>query len=283
MGNLAEKILFLTINCKRFGNLRTSKVELNTTANESWFHTNKQLLRSPELAAISKRDAAIKKEISIYLLPYKVGCAILPAASGATVREILESYEKVERPQLVKAFVDAYVTRIEEAKVEQKEQFDAAQYKDVSEVAEEFAFDYDIMSLVLPTDLKEAAHAKIMAAADGIADALAAAAYTCTKKLAESLSSNEDGTAKKIYDKQFLKLQEFLAGFDIRNVTNHAGLKVEMDLLKELVAGVDPEQVRNNDGLRIKLAEKMSAATVALCTMVQPQGRVFREANEPVI
>jgi hypothetical protein len=280
--DLAEKIRFLTVNCKRFGNLRTSKVALQTTANETWFHTNKVLLKSPELSAIAQRDAAIKKSILPYLLPYKVGCAILPSASGVTVREILEAYEKVERPALVKAFVDAYITRIEEAKVEQKEQFDSAQYKDISEVAGEFSFDYDLFSLSLPADLKDAAHAKIMAAADGIADALASAAYTLTSKLAESLSSNDDGTAKKIYDKQFVKLQEFLAGFDIRNVTGQADLKKEMDILKDLMEGVDPEKVRNNDGLRLQIAEKMAAATKALTVMVQPKGRLFRDP-EPAI
>jgi hypothetical protein len=281
--NLVDKILFLSINCKRFGNVRTSKVELNTTANQSWFHTNKKLLKSPELSAIALRDAAIKKSILPYLLPYKVGVAILPAASGLAVREILEAYEKVERPALVKSVVDAYVTRIEEAKAEQKEEFQSEQYKDISEVAGEFSFDYDIWSLSLPADMKDAAHAKIMAAADGIADALAQAAYTLTSKLADSLSSNDDGTAKKIYDKQFVKLQEFLAGFDIRNVVNNAELKAEMDILKELVNGVDPEQVRNNDGLRVKLAEKMTAATKALTVMIQPAGRMFRDPAEAVI
>src|ERR1700692_4690390 len=96
LGNIADRILFLTINCTRLGNLRTSKVALNTNANEGMFHTAKKLLNSPELKAIALRDGEVKRSLLPYLLPYKLGCAIVPSASGKAVQEILDAYEKVE-------------------------------------------------------------------------------------------------------------------------------------------------------------------------------------------
>jgi hypothetical protein len=282
LGNIAERIHFLTINCTRLGNTRTSKVELNTNANEKMFHTAKKLLNSPELKAIGLRDAEIKKSLVPYLLPYKLGCAIVPAASAKAVREILDAYETVERPSLVHALVLAYDTRVSEAQALLKDEFDATQYLTKEQVAAEYKFDYDMFSLTMTEDMKDKAHATIKSAAQGINDALAAAAATMVEKLAASLKPDADGKFGKVYDKQFTVLQEFLAGFDIRNVASHVELKAQMDKLKQLLAGVDPDKVRNNEGLRTSLAAGMSEATLALTTMVQRKGRVFRDADPEV-
>ena len=281
LGTLAKRVLFLTISCSRFGNVRKSNVELKTTANHSRFATNKKLLVSPELKQIAKRDEEVKSSVERFLLPYKVGCSILPCASAPTVRQTLNDYKKTERPALVQAFVEAYAEQVKSAQVELKEEFVEGEYKPVGEIAKDFSFDFDMFSMDLSDEMKEQAHEKIMEAAAGIADALALAAHECVSKLAESLSANSDGKVKKIYDKQFVKLQEFLDGFNIRNVTDAKELKAEMDKLKALMAGVDPEKVRENDGLRTDLAAKMSEATASLTAMVQHTGRKFRDA-EPV-
>ena len=282
LGNIAGRILFLTINCTRLGNLRTSKVALNTTANEGMFHTAKKLLNSPELKAIALRDGEIKRSLIPYLLPYKLGCAIVPSASGKMVQDILDAYEKVERPALVQALVLAYDTRVSEAQALLKDEFDASQYLTKEQVAAEYSFDYDLFSLTLPADLKDKAHATIMSAAQGVNDALAAAAQTMVAKLAESLKPDADGKFGKVYDKQFVVLQEFLAGFDVRNVTSNQELKDQMDKLKALLAGVDPEKVRNNEGLRLNIAENMAKASESIVAMVQRKGRVFRDVDPDV-
>ncbi len=282
LGNIADKILFLTINCTRLGNLRTSKVTLNTNANEKMFHTAKKLLKSPELQAITKRDGEIKASLGKYVLPYKLGAVIVPSASGPAVKDILKAYKTVERPDLVQALVLAYDTRVDEAKAMLKDEFDATQYLSKEEVAGQFEFDYMLVSLTLPESLKDEAHEMITSATAAVNDALAGAAQTMVSKLAESLRPDADGKFGKVYDKQFTVLQEFLAGFDIRNVANHADLKLQMDKLKSLLAGVDPEKVRNNEGLRISLSAGMNEATIALTTLVQRKGRVFRDADPEV-
>jgi hypothetical protein len=282
LGNIADKILFLTINCTRLGNLRTAQVTLNTNASEGMFHTAKKLIDSPELKAIAKRDGEIKNSLAKYVLPYKLGAVIVPSASGPTVRQILQSYMKVERPALVQALVDVYDERVEAAKGLLKEQFDATQYLTKEQVAAEFTFDYMLVSLTLPDTLKDEAHETIMSAAASVNDALAAAAQTMVAKLADSLKPDADGKFGKVYDKQFVVLQEFLAGFDVRNVTSNQELKTQMDKLKALLAGVDPEKVRNNEGLRLSIAEDMAKATESLTTMVQRKGRVFRDTDPEV-
>src|ERR1017187_1072849 len=270
MGDLAGKIVFLTITARKFGNLRTSHVSLQTTAVESRFDTKKRLLDSPELKEIAKRDGEIKTQIKD---------AILPRASAKTVREILDAYKKVERPALVTAFIKAAPDQKTTAQADLKEQFDASEYLMGEELADEFEWDYDMWSLTMDDDMKDLAHEKIMEAAAGIADALATGAHMLVSRLADSLSTNSDGKPKKIYDAHFTKLQEFLAGFDIRNVTDAVELKEEMDKLKFIMSGMDVEKVRNNEGLRVELASKLSEATSHLTTMVQQKGRKFRDVK----
>jgi hypothetical protein len=278
--SLASRVLFLTIHCKRFGNLRKSSVKLDTTAQHTRFKTNQTLLDAPELDAIMKRDNAVKKQIEAFVLPYKIACAILPQESGKEVKAILTAYEKVERPQLVKAFVDAYVTRISEAKVALKDEFVEGHYPTVEEVQKEFSFDWNLFSLDLPEDMKDKAASMIEDVTKAVAEALATTAHGLTKKLADSLSMNEDGSVKKICDIHFEKLTAWLANFNVKNVINSAELKAEMDKLSGLMKGMDPELVRNNDSLRLKLHADLDAAAKSLCTMVEHKGRVFRDVPE---
>ena len=279
--SLAKRILFLTIHCNRFGNLRKSAVKLDTTAQHNRFKTNQTLLDSPELDAIMLRDNAVKRQVEAFVLPYKIACVILPAESGKEVKQILTAYEKVERPELVKAFVATYVARVQDAKIALKDEFVEGHYPTVEEIAEEFSFDWNLFSLDLPEDMKDKAASMIEDVTKAVAEALTASAHGLVKKLADSLSTNEDGSSKKICDTHFEKLQTWLANFDVKNVINSAELKAEMDKLSGLMKGMDPELVRNNDTLRLKLHTELSAAATSLCTMVEAKGRVFRDV-EPV-
>ena len=280
--SLASRVLFLTIHCNRFGNLRRSNVKLDTTAEHKRFHAAQQLLDSLELDAITKRDNAVKKQVEAFVLPYKIACAILPQESGKEVKAILTAYEKVERPTLVKAFIATYISRVADAKIALKEEFVEGHYPTVEEIEKEFSFDWNLFSLDLPEDMKDKAASMIVDVTNAVADALAASAHGLTKKLADSLSMNEDGSAKKICDTHFEKLQAWLSNFDVKNVINSSELKVEMDKLKALMQGVDPELVRNNDTLRLKLHTDLAAATTTLCTMVEHKGRVFRDVAPDV-
>ena len=203
--SLASRVLFLTIHCNRFGNLRRSNVKLDTTAEHKRFHAAQQLLDSPELDAITKRDNAVKKQVEAFVLPYKIACAILPQESGKEVKAILTAYEKIERPTLVKAFIATYISRVADAKIALKEEFVEGHYPTVEEIEKEFSFDWNLFSLDLPEDMKDKAASMIVDVTNAVADALAASAHGLTKKLADSLSTNEDGSAKKICDTHFEK------------------------------------------------------------------------------
>src|ERR1019366_10080940 len=108
-----------------------------------------------------------KRSVENFLLPYKVGCSILPCASAPTVRQILNDYKKVERPALVQAFVAAYTEQVKTAAVDLKEEFDGTDYKQVHEVAADFAFDFDMFSMDLSDEIKRPAHGKITESAAG--------------------------------------------------------------------------------------------------------------------
>ena len=278
LDNLAERVLFLNIAFNRFGNTRRADVNVDSHANQSRFSISKRLLESPELKAIAVEDGKIKAAVAGMSLPYEIGCLLIPVANSNAAKVLLEEYQKTGRPALVNAFLSVYSSQIEESKVQLKEQFNPNEYPSLEAVKEEFGFKFRFTSLSLPDSLKDSAQSMIMDAAAAVSDALAVAAHEAVSKLADSLSEGSDGKPKKIYDGQFKKLQEFLEGFDIKNVTNQKDLKAEMDTLKGLMSGLDADKVRHNEGLRAELHKKFSEATEKLTVMVQFKGRKFRDA-----
>jgi hypothetical protein len=276
LDNLASKVLFLTISFSRFGNFRKANVEINSTANDKRFKHQKQLLDSPELSMIVKRDNEVRKSVESMCLPYDIGVLLAPIANKDAIITVLDAYKKNERPELLKALYAVYTDQVNAAQSELKENFSALDYPSLTELAETFDFKYRFTSLQLPDDMKEQAHEMIMEAANGISLALATAAHELVSKLADQLAGDVDGKPKRLNDKAILKLQEFLNGFDIRNVTNHAELKKQMDKLKLITAGVDADKLRENDGLRTELQKEFSVAATTLSTLTTVKGRKFR-------
>lgn len=291
--SLASKAAFLSLKFSVFGNLRKAHVEAKTDANQKRFKHSKQLLESPELLAISRADVAIKEAIKNYCLPSNIdaGLRSVPNDNLNVVCEMLDEYQDVTRPALVEAFLAVYPDQIKTAEKELKEHFNSLHYLSVDEMREEFVFEYHIVTFGQPPDHLKAfapklfekekakAHKLIVDAANDIAQAMRATAFGLVNKLADTLKPSEtDGKQKKFFGAHIDNVKEFLNGFDIRNVTDDAGLKAEMDKLKQLMDGVDAEKVRHSDTLKIELSSQVSEIAKQLSSMVEVKGRKFRDA-----
>jgi hypothetical protein len=287
LDNLTDKTVFLKLNFGRFGVTRQVAVEIKSEAVESRFSHQKKLLVSPELKAITKADAEIRAKIDSLCLPYDVGIRFAPIASVEQINQILSEY-KIARKDLINAFMNAYETQVQEAQGELKEFFSDSDYPLAHEIEAQFTFSYQFISFSVPGHLqnvapsvfaaeKEKAHEMLMEAAAGISQALATTAHELVSNLADKLSSDEDGKKKKLHATAVTKLQEFLNGFDLRNVTDSVELKNEMDKLKEIMSGVDVDKIKHSDNLRIDLQAKFKEAAENIGNLVVATGRKFRD------
>jgi len=287
LDSLIDKTVFLRLNFGRFGVTRQVAVEIKSEAVESRFSHQKKLLVSPELKAITKADAEVKAKIDSLCLPYDVGIRFAPIASVEQINQLLADY-KAARQALIDSFISVYVQQTEDAKAELKEFFSAEDYPAIEEIKAQFTFSYQFISFSVPGHLKnvapsvfaaekEKAHEMLMEAAQGISQALATTAHELVSNLADKLTTDSEGKRKKLHATAVIKLQEFLNGFDLRNVTDSAELKAEMDKLKEIMSGVDVEKIKHSDNLRVDLQVKFQEAVKNLEPLIQAKGRKFRD------
>lgn len=286
---LVNKTAFLLLEFSTFGNFRKADVEIKSQANQDRFKHQKQLLESPELAAITKADYALKMEIDAIALPYKLGIRIIPVAAVNELGAKLKVYQKITRPALVEAFVATYEGQVAQAALALKENFNPTNYPDAGEVVNQFTFDFNFQSFAVPASIKDVApqlfeeekekiHQKMVAAAEGIGQALATAAHELVATLADRLAVGDDGKPKRLHSTHLVHLQQFLNTFDIRNVTDFGALKIEMDKLKMLTEGIDVEKIKDNDSFRNELQVKFSVVAESLSELVTIKGRKFRDA-----
>jgi len=287
LDSLIDKTVFLRLNFGRFGVTRQVSVEIKSEAVESRFSHQKKLLVSPELKAITKADAEVKAKIDSLCLPYDVGIRFAPIASVEEINQLLADY-KAARQALIDSFISVYVQQTEDAKAELKEFFSAEDYPAIEEIKAQFTFSYQFISFSVPGHLKnvapsvfaaekEKAHEMLMEAAQGISQALATTAHELVSNLADKLTTDSEGKRKKRHATAVIKLQEFLNGFDLRNVIDSAELKTEMDKLKDIMSGVDVEKIKHSDNLRVDLQVKFQEAVKNLEPLIQAKGRKFRD------
>lgn len=284
---LADKTVFLLIEFNRFGNSRKVEVEANTTAAQDRFRHNKRLLNSPELAEITKRDGALRVWLDKPNRCWKLGQSMrcVPYDLVDEVFEKCNSYLN-ERPALVSVCGDVYLQQIAEAQKDLGPQFNAEDYPTLAEFLKEFDMTFKILTFSTPEKLKivspkvyaiekakEAEQLKLASAEIRTAQRVLLAEYV--DKLLETLKPTE-GKKKKLHKATVEKLQDFLATFNLRNVTDDAELKGQVDKLQLIMAGVDTDKIKNSDNLKADIVKSFSEASGFMNNLVEVKGRKIR-------
>lgn len=228
---------------------------LGHRADESLLRHNKKLLESGELDAIRSADGAIRRWIELKTVPsISEGIYTLPKELLNEVIERLEVY-RVERQQLIDAFLDVYDKQVEAARIALAEHFRGRDYPTRLEVSAGFEFDYQFVGVDVPADIQsvnskvyqqavEKQQRKLEETAGEIRVALRAAVSEMVSHLATVLTPGKDGKRKKLYDTTVTNLQEFLSTFNLRNVTDDAQLQSEVEKLRAIMTGVSVEKLR---------------------------------------
>jgi hypothetical protein len=285
--SLADKTMFLKLDFKRFGNVKKVNLAIQSEANESRFKHQKKLLESPELNAITTRDAEVRAFVDRKCLPYDVGIRFAPNASVEEINTILSEYQNVERPMLVEAFISVYSAQVAQAQIELKEHFSGLNYPSEGEMRTEFSFSYQFFSFSVPGHLaniapaifaaeKEKAQKIMVEAANGVVEALCTTAHELVTHLLDRLSSDSDGKVKRLHKTAITDLTEFIKDFSTLNVTDHAGLANEINKLQQMLDGVDAEKIKHSDTLKTTLQGQLAAAAQSLGSLVEVKGRKFR-------
>lgn len=248
-------------------------------ADKRMFRLSKKILASKELKRVRHHDHAIRNYIRGICLPFEPGVHFLPIRAVNMVEAQLRQFT-VRRQELVNKFLDAYPTLREDARKRLKSFFNEHDYPPVEDVAQKFSIDWDYISFSTPDEIHEVAP-EIFAeqrekAARQLADAVRDIQYglrvglcKLVEGLRDKLTPGPNGGRKRLYESAVTNLTEFLAHFDLRNVTDDTQLKQVVDQLRGLLKPVSMEELRTTDGVRDRLQHSLTEAAEHLNALVQ--------------
>ena len=272
----------------------TETQDNQTNGDTRMLKVSKELLESPELAAIKKNDGITYNWLRKQCLPYTdMGVMLLPIGQdGYFVKHVndrLEAY-KDERNDLVAAFLDKYPARINEAreKLEPLGLFNIEDYLSVEEIKHKFFMQWRIFSFAVPETLKkiklfDAETAKLQEtfqiAQEQITLLMRESLYDLTKHLQDVLTPSEDGKQKRIFASAVTNIQDFLDTFSARNITNDMELAELVNKAKQLLdPSVSASSLKKDEAFKETVLGNVKALTNQLASLVENvPGRKFKD------
>lgn len=262
--------VFLRLSQTMIGNTRkvnNSQVEVD--ADKTMIRVSKQLLESPQLEAIRSFDGKVRAWLDSRCLPFESGIRLLPVGLIEEVDAKLEEFGQ-ERAALVDSFVSAYEELKAAAKVKLNGLYDPRNYPSVSEVRGKFAMEHQYLSFDTPATLSEISSDVFNREREKLAQRLDDAyteARTILREtcrdlvghLREKLEPTADGKRKRLHETTLTGLQEFLANFSVRNITDDAELTRIVEQAKAVLEGRNVEALRDFDAVRSQVHQDLQA------------------------
>ena len=298
--SIIEKTVLVRISFGMLGNSRkvSSKV-VSANVNAAILKINKTLVESKELEVIRTSDNKMRQTLAAMCVPYDMGLQLLPRVSIEGARNLFLNYRE-ERKGLVQTFVASYPA-LKQASRTQCESLAAelnipveylwkdTDYPSADYIAGKFYFSWDFLSLTVPDELKmsgkfeEASNelqSKIASVSEEITAVMRESLLELVSHLKDSLEPNSDGKPKRLYATAVTNIQEFLASFPSRNITNDSELDALVAETQKLIhPGLSVDTLKKDESLKSQVHDSMAAITESLTKLVETvPGRKFRDA-----
>lgn len=276
------KTICLSIKFSRFGNAKqASMADVSVNADKALLRLTKTLLVSPELAAIGKLDSGVARWMRSkagFSSLFKGGIWIVPLAQVEDIIAELER-KREERALLVDIAVGAYAMRTAETSERLGVVHDAGDYPSEARFRASFEMEWQLITFDTPAKLKaispklfeaekQKAALKLQSVAEECQQALRAGMLTLIDNITERLTPGPDGKPKQFQKATIEALDEFLATFALRNVTDDDQLDALVKQAREVIHGVDAKTLRADDLVRESVLNGFSRISDALAPLV---------------
>lgn len=278
--DLAQSTVCLKVEFGLLGNSRkvpTSAVEVD--ADKSQIRVSKQLLESKRLEDIRKADGELRRYLYDICLPFDIGVHLVSLAAVEQVRNRLVEY-KLERSVLVDAFLNDYEILKGAAAGRLRTLYNPDDYPDVEDVRAKFSFSWRLLYFGVPDSLKsisqqvwdeerEKAAKDLDNAAVEVRELMRESLAQLVGHLRDRLTPDEKGKTRILRDSAVTNLSEFLANFDLRNVTNDGELREQVERARAILRAVpDVDVLRNVSSLRERVRADMAQIGASLGALV---------------
>jgi hypothetical protein len=285
------------------GNSRkvSSKV-VSASVSAAILKIQKTLVESKELEAIKSADNKMRGILADMCVPYDMGLLLLPRVSVEDARNKFLAYRDA-RKELINAFIEAYPSLVEASKekcailaadlnIPFEYLWNSKDYPATEYLASKFYFTWDFLSLTVPDELKmsgkyeeatQELQAKIENVSAEITGIMRESLLELVSHLKESLEPGTDGKTKRLHATTVSHLQEFLASFKARNITNDAELDALVAQTQILITpGLNTDMLKKDEALKDSVLASMANISSELSKLVETvPGRKFRGIESP--
>jgi len=233
--------------------------------NSDWIKGRKYLINPELLGPIKTAAQQARKTIQKYALPFPItSIYLVPKESLVTIDEALQAFEG-RFWEKVDLFHDFYDDAMDEAKGFLGDLFNQTDYPE--DIRRKFKFEWRFLTLNVPEQssvlspevyLREKEKFMTMMeetrelASMALADELGKIVTTLTEKL------TEDDKPRTLNSSMFNKINEFLDGFETRNIFNDETLIDLTTQARDILGGVSPFGMRYNEEMRTNINAEMT-------------------------
>ena len=244
-------------------------------------NVTKRLFEGDEYRAITTLDSQIKTYLATKCLPFpmRVGMYLLPIALIHEVDAKIEAYAEL-REELVDQFLAVYPSLLDQAREKLGDLFDEADYSPPDVAETKFGFRTQYVNLGLPGHLKDIDKAMFererqkaerywSEATEDIRLALREGMLELVDHAVTQLTGKADGKKRAIRDGFAERIQDFLATFNARNLTNDAELQAIVEQAKFIFGERTDEELRNSPSARTSIRMGFEDVRESLNKMIE--------------
>lgn len=289
---VAAKTICLVLKMGTFGNAKKgslagavlSQDDPSQEPDKSLLRLSKTLLDSPELNAIQKHDRELAAKIRAMAFSslFKGGVYLLPIGMVTETNDLLTK-AVARRAVLVDLAVEAYPIRVSETIARLGVAARESDYPSAERYRQTFTLEYSYVTFDTPTRLKaisavlfqqeaEKARVKLESVAQECEQTMRAGLLQLVDHLTDRLTPGDDGKAKRLSHSTITHLGDFLATFELRNVTDDAELGAIVEKARAVMQGIDHKVLKSDDLIRTKVLADLTAVSDALNPLVIEKG-----------
>jgi hypothetical protein len=266
---------------------------LNVEADREMIHAGKDIIESAAMQPIWNRDGRMRDRLKSRAVPVSMlrpGLYLVPVQLIPQIEREMEQYQS-EREELIDAFFARYPELIAAARerLEPQGLFDADDYPPAEQLRRAFAVRLRYLTFNVPAALeqvnrrlfereRERAEREWQEAVTEIREALRLGFADLVGKMVNRLGETKNGTRKALRDDALEEMNDFLAIFEARNLTNDAELSRLVTAARNVMNGLSVDALRgkNSAALRQDVRRDFEQLGAKLETLVKPAGRRVR-------
>ena len=277
--DIFKRACLLELSCSVWANSKAIEpYYMQQVGDMDWVKGKKLLVSADSLSPIKSIVARTRSYLKKYVLPFPIQGLIL--VSKENISRIDQRLETVRREfwEKVNGFGEKYDEKIAQARQNLGDLFSEADYP--IDVFSKFKFEWRFLTLEVPkkaTVLSPEVYQREKAKFEQMMEETRELAMLALREefqeivahMIERLTGEKDGKPKIFKNSMLRNLNEFLDGFQNRDLFDDSELRGIVSQAKAIINGTSPEDLRNNEWLRERVRDRMELVKDAIDESLQ--------------